>query len=56
MELFQRRNSMENANKNSKEVAHKIKLKYNKARQQMITTELGEIVSGAAAVDEMIKK
>lgn len=56
VELFQRRNSMENANKNSKEVAHKIKLKYNKARQQMITTELGEIVSGAAAVDEMIKK
>jgi len=56
VELFQRRNSMENANKNSKEVVKKIKLKYNKARQQMITTELGEIVSGAAAVDEMIKK
>jgi len=56
VELFQRRNSMENANKNSKEVVHKIKLKYNKARQSMITTELGEIVSGAAAVDEMIKK
>jgi len=56
VELFQRRNSMENANKNAKEVVHKIKLKYNKARQSMITTELGEIVSGAAAVDEMIKK
>jgi len=55
VELFQRRNSMESANKNAKEVVHKIKLKYNKARQQMITTELGEIVSGAAAVDEMIK-
>lgn len=55
VELFQRRNSMQNANQNAKDVVHKIKLKYNKARQSMITTELGEIVSGAAAVDEMIK-
>jgi ATP synthase F1 gamma subunit len=55
VELFQRRNSMQNATQNAKDVVHKIKLKYNKARQQIITTELGEIVSGAAAVDEMIK-
>jgi len=55
VELFQRRNSMQNATQNAKDVVHKIKLKYNKARQSMITTELGEIVSGAAAVDEMIK-
>jgi len=55
VELFQRRNSMQNASQNAKEVVKKIKLKYNKARQSMITTELGEIVSGAAAVDEMIK-
>jgi len=55
VELFQRRNSMQNASQNAKEVVGKIKLKYNKARQSMITTELGEIVSGAAAVDEMIK-
>jgi len=55
VELFQRRNSMQNASTNAKEVAHKIKLKYNKARQSMITTELGEIVSGAAAVDAMIQ-
>jgi len=50
VELFQRRNSMENATKNSQEVTKKINLKYNKARQAMITTELSEIVSGAAAV------
>jgi len=53
VELFSRRNSMENATKNSKEVDAKITLKYNKARQAMITTELGVIVSGAAAVSEM---
>jgi F-type H+-transporting ATPase subunit gamma len=52
VELFSRRNSMENATKNAKEVNAKITLKYNKARQAMITTELGEIVSGAAAVAE----
>jgi len=56
VELFQRRNSMQSASTNAKEVAQKIGLKYNKARQGLITTELGEIVSGAAAVDEMIKK
>lgn len=55
VELYQRRNSMQNATQNAKDVVHKIKLKYNKARQSMITTELGEIVSGAAAVDEMIQ-
>jgi len=56
VELFCRRNSMQSANQNAEEVFQKIRLKYNKARQSMITTELGEIVSGAAAVDEMIKK
>jgi len=56
VELFQRRNSMQNASQNAKDVVQKIKLKYNKARQSMITTELSEIVSGAAAVDAMIKK
>jgi len=55
VELFQRRNSMQNATQNSRDVSKKLKLKFNKARQTMITTELGEIVSGAAAVDSMIK-
>jgi len=55
VEFFSRRNSMENASKNAAEVGKKLNLLYNKARQAAITTELGEIVSGAAAVDEMLK-
>jgi len=55
VEFFSRRNSMENASKNAGEVGKKLTLLYNKARQAAITTELGEIVSGAAAVDEMLK-
>jgi len=55
VEFFARRNSMENASKNANEVGKKLNLLYNKARQAAITTELGEIVSGAAAVDEMLK-
>lgn len=55
VEFFSRRNSMENASKNAGEVSQKLNLLYNKARQAAITTELGEIVSGAAAVDEMLK-
>jgi len=56
VEIFARRNSMDNATKNAKEVGRKLQLKYNRERQAMITTELGEITSGAAAVDEMSKK
>jgi len=56
VEIFSRRNSMDNATKNAKEVAKKLQLKFNRERQAMITTELGEITSGAAAVDEMTKK
>jgi len=55
VEFFSRRNSMENASKNAKDVGKKLNLLYNKARQAAITTELGEIVSGASAVDEMLK-
>jgi ATP synthase F1 gamma subunit len=55
VEFFARRNSMENASKNAGEVGKKLNILYNKARQAAITTELGEIVSGAAAVDEMLK-
>jgi len=55
VEFFSRRNSMENASKNAGEVGKKLNILYNKARQAAITTELGEIVSGAAAVDEMLK-
>jgi len=56
VEMFARRNSMDNATKNAKEVGRKLQLKFNRERQAMITTELGEITSGAAAVEEGSKK
>jgi len=56
VEMFARRNSMDNATKNAKEVGRKLQIRFNRERQAMITTELGEITSGAAAVDEMMKK
>jgi len=43
--------AMENATKNSNEVVETLSLKYNKARQTKITTELCEIVAGAAALE-----
>jgi len=54
--MFARRNSMDNATKNAKEVGKFLQIKFNRERQAMITTELGEITSGAAAVDEMIAR
>lgn len=42
--------AMKNATDNAKELINELKLIYNKARQAAITQELGEIVSGAAAV------
>ena len=42
--------AMENASRNSKEIVEKLKLEYNNARQQRITMELVEIISGASAV------
>lgn len=45
-----RMTAMENATNNAKEVLNKITLTYNKARQEKITTELIEIVSGAEAL------
>jgi len=56
VEMFARRNSMDNATKNAKEVSKLLQIKFNRERQAMITTELGEITSGAAAVDEMLAK
>jgi F-type H+-transporting ATPase subunit gamma len=56
VEMFARRNSMDNATKNAKEVGRVLQIKFNRERQAMITTELGEITSGAAAVDEMSAK
>jgi F-type H+-transporting ATPase subunit gamma len=45
-----RMTAMENASKNAKELAEKLRLSYNKARQARITMELVEIISGASAV------
>jgi len=45
-----RMTAMENASKNATEMLDKLSLIYNRARQAKITTELCEIISGAAAV------
>jgi F-type H+-transporting ATPase subunit gamma len=42
--------AMKSASDNAKNVIDELRLAYNKARQAAITTELTEIVSGAAAV------
>jgi F-type H+-transporting ATPase subunit gamma len=44
--------AMENASQNAGEMIEKLTLKYNRARQSRITTELIEIISGAAALDD----
>lgn len=43
--------AMDNATENAKELEEELSLKYNQARQSAITTELSEIVSGAAALE-----
>lgn len=45
-----RMTAMENASNNAKEMINKLTLTYNKLRQEKITTELVEIVSGAEAL------
>jgi len=52
VEIVSRRNAMDSASNNASEVGVKIRIEYNKTRQAEITTELSEIVSGAAAVEE----
>lgn len=47
-----RMTAMENASKNAGEMIEKLTLKYNRARQSRITTELIEIISGAAALED----
>ncbi|MBL7788099.1 MAG: ATP synthase F1 subunit gamma [Chitinophagales bacterium] len=42
--------AMENATNNAEELLRDLNIKYNRARQAAITTELTEIVSGAAAL------
>jgi F-type H+-transporting ATPase subunit gamma len=45
-----RRTSMNSANKNAEEMIGTLMLKYNRARQAVITQEITEIVSGAEAL------
>lgn len=44
--------AMDNATENAKELEQDLKLEYNQARQTAITTEISEIVSGAAALED----
>lgn len=46
-----RMTAMDNATNNANELIDTLSLKYNRARQASITTELTEIISGAAAVE-----
>jgi F-type H+-transporting ATPase subunit gamma len=46
-----RMTAMDKASENAEEMLKMLKISYNKARQEAITTELGEIVSGAAALE-----
>lgn len=47
-----RMTAMENATENAKEMMSELKLEFNKARQEAITKELLEIISGASALEE----
>jgi F-type H+-transporting ATPase subunit gamma len=46
-----RMTAMDKASENAKEILKALKISYNRARQAAITTELTEIVSGAAALN-----
>lgn len=49
-ECASRRSAMSSANKNAEEMIDTLMLKYNRARQAVITQEITEIVSGAEAL------
>ena len=42
--------AMDSASNNAKEMIQELKLFYNRSRQAAITTELTEIVAGAASI------
>ncbi|MBK8558183.1 MAG: ATP synthase F1 subunit gamma [Lewinellaceae bacterium] len=46
-----RMTAMDKATENAEEMLKSLRISYNKARQEAITTELGEIVGGAAALE-----
>jgi F-type H+-transporting ATPase subunit gamma len=49
-ELGARMSSMDSASKNAAELVGRLSVQYNRGRQAAITTELGEIISGAESV------
>jgi len=51
-EQASRMTAMENATQNAGEMIESLTLKYNRARQSRITTELIEIISGASALED----
>ena len=51
-EQSSRMTAMENASRNAGEMIESLTLKYNRARQARITTELIEIISGASALED----
>ncbi|MCO5585857.1 hypothetical protein L7F22_039790 [Adiantum nelumboides] len=46
-----RMSAMDSSTRNATEMLDKLTLKYNRSRQASITTELIEIISGAAALE-----
>jgi len=52
VELAARMNSMDNATNNAGDMHNNLSLLYNRTRQAGITTELSEIIAGAASVQE----
>jgi len=49
-EISAKRQAMENASKNAKEMIGKLQMKYNRGRQAVITNELIDIITGASAL------
>lgn len=56
VEFSQRVNSMTNSSKNAEDMLTNLRLLYNRVRQARVTTELVEIISGAAAADDSKEK
>ena len=52
VEQAARRNAMDNASKNADEMIDKLSMIYNRTRQAVITGELVEIITGAAASED----
>jgi len=50
-ELGARMSAMDNATRNANDILKRLDTEYNRGRQAAITTELTEIISGAAALD-----